>query len=88
MLQKILPKTIAMQAYLVTTVVVTVLMAVIGYMYADATRQHIFLSQERKLLEIVTILDQRLNSTGLMSRYEQASNATDETTLQATSACI
>ena len=88
MLQKIVPKTIAMQAYLVTTVVVTVLMAVIGYMYADATRQHIFLSQERKLLEIATDLDQRLNSNSLMGIFEQASNATDETILQAASASL
>lgn len=64
MLQKIMPKTIAMQAYLVTSVVVTVLMAVIGYLYADETRQHIFLSQERQLIEIATILDQRLDSDG------------------------
>ena len=88
MLQKIVPKTIAMRAYLVTTVVVTVLMAVIGYMYADTTRQHIFLSQERKLTEVVTVLDQRLNFDGLMDRFEQAANAADEATLQATRASL
>ena len=88
MLQKILPKTIAMQAYLVTTVVVTVLMAVIGYMYADAMSQHIFLSQERKLTEVVTVLAQRLHSEGLMARYEEAANETDEATLQAIRASL
>ena len=41
MLQKILPKTIAMQAYLVTTVVVTVLMDVVGYIYAEEKRQDV-----------------------------------------------
>ena len=88
MLQKIVPKTIAMRAYLVTTVVVTILMGVIGYMYADATRQHIWLSQERKLMEIVAILAQRLNSDGLMMRYEEAANATDEAKLQAIRASL
>lgn len=83
MLQKILPKSIAMQAYLVTTVVATVLMVVIGYMYAEEKRQHILLSQERKLTEVAIILAQRLNSEGLMARYEQAENAPDEATLQA-----
>lgn len=82
MLQKILPKTIAMQTYLVTSVVITVLMAVIGYLYADEMEQNILLSQERKLIEIVTVLSERLNSDGLMARYEQAANAPDETTLQ------
>lgn len=45
MLQKFMPKTIAMQAYLVITVVVTLLMIVIGCLYADETQHHIFLSQ-------------------------------------------
>ena len=84
MLQKIMPKTIAMQAYLVTPVVVTVLMAVIGYLYADETRQHIFLSQERQLIEIATILDQRLDSDGLIDDYEQAASSPDEAARQAT----
>ena len=88
MLQKIMPKTIAMQAYLVTTVVVTVLMAVIGYMYANETRERIFLSQERKLTEIAIVLAQRLNSDGLLLRYEQAANATDEATRQAIRASL
>ena len=83
MLQKIFPTTIAMRAFLVTTVVVTALMAVIGYLYADEKQQHIFLSQEQKLTELATALAQRLNSDGLLARYEEAANATDEATRQA-----
>ena len=67
-----MPKTIAMQAYLVTTIIVTVLLAIVGYIYADEKRQHIFLSQELKLTEITTVLAQRLNSDGLMALYEEA----------------
>ena len=55
-LHEIMPKTIAARAYLVTSVVVTVLMIVIGTMYADATRERIFLAEERKLIDIVTPL--------------------------------
>ena len=83
MLQKFMPKTIAMQAYLVITVVVTLLMIVIGCLYADETREHIFVSQERKLMEIATVLAQRLDSDELMTRYEEAANAPDETIRQA-----
>ena len=88
MFRNIMPKTIAMRAYLIITAVVTVLMAVIGYMYAEEKRQHIFLSQERKLTEIVTVLAQKRNSDGLMTRYEQAATTTDEAVRQATRASL
>ena len=88
MLQKIMPKTIAMQAYLVISVIMTVLMAVIGYMHADATQKHILLSQERKLIEIATVLSEKLNSTGLMAKYEQAASSADEAIRQAIRASL
>ena len=78
MLRKVMPKAITTQAYLVTTLVVTVLLAVIGYMYADTTRERIFLSQERKLIEIISNLDQLLTSDELMDKYEAAGAGNDE----------
>ena len=88
MLHKIMPKTIAMQAYLFTTVVITALIAVIGYLYADEMEQRILLSQERKLVEIVSVLSERLNSNGLMTRYEQAASSPDEAIRQAAHASL
>ena len=81
-LHEIMPKTIAARAYLVTSVVVTVLMIVIGTMYADATRERIFLAEERKLIDIVTVLDNRLDSDGLIDNYGQAASSTDEAARQ------
>lgn len=82
------PKTIAMQTYLITTLIVTIIVLVFGWLHASETKKRILAEQERTLTAIVTTLEQKVDSFERILATANAQHLPEEQALNALHAAL
>ena len=83
MLQKMIPKTIAVRTYLITTALITLVMADVGYLYANETERTIILDHQRQMTTIAANLSREVYARELQGDFARAHLSGDEAALRA-----